>query len=194
MIAKPLKSIMTLPNTLLGILFLLLPLEITVAKETSFKLQPIVGLERIQKLSPVAKTKTRTIVGVRALFGPDRFTLEGEVTRSEDSETLYDRNLTEEEESIAAKLGVRSGFNIGPLGWYLRAGGQARKSTYTTTENGVTTTREPAIYVSPYAGTGFSFNLGGNLFANGGVTVIFTGKPKGSDREYQTSLGFGVRI
>lgn len=158
------------------------------------RLQPIIGLERVQKLSPVVKTKTRTIVGVRALYGPPLLSTEAEVTRSEDSETLFDQNLTEKEESYAARLGVRTSLNLLFLRWYLRAGGQARKSTYTTTQNGVTTTRDPAVNVSPYAGTGFSINLLGNFFANGGVTVIFTGKPKGSDREYQTTLGFGVRI
>ena len=152
------------------------------------------GLERIQKISPVAKTKTRTVVGVNVLYGPSFLSAEAEVTRSEDSETLYEEDIKETEESIAAKLGVRSSFNLSFLSWYLRAGAQARKSTYTTTTAGVTTTREPAIYVSPYAGTGFNFNLMGNLFANGGITVIFTGRPKGSDREYQTTLGFGVRI
>ena len=94
----------------------------------------------------------------------------------------------------AAKLGVRSSFNLAILRWYFRAGGHARKTTRTKTEAGVKTVIEPAIRVSPYAGTGFSFNLMGNLFANGGVTVIFTGKPKGSDREYQTTFGIGMRI
>lgn len=164
------------------------------AQGGNIRFQPIVGLERIQKLSPVVKTKTRTIVGGRLLLGPPGFSLEAEVTRSDDSEYIAADDLTEKEESYAAKLGVRSGFSMGPLGWYLRAGGQARRSEITVTQNDVTTTRDPAVYVSPYAGTGFRFNLAGNLFANGGVTVIFTGRPKGSDREYQTTFGFGVRI
>ena len=183
------------PKTKILILFLSLAFQSAFAqKGGNLRISPIVGLERVQKVSPVAKTKTRTIVGVRALYGPPAFSFEAEVTRSEDSETLYDQDLTESEESIAARLGVRSGFNMGPLGWYLRAGGQARRSEYTTTQNGVTTTRTPAVYVAPYAGTGFNFNLMGNFFANGGITVIFTGKPKGSDRDYQTTFGFGVRI
>ncbi|MBC96706.1 MAG: hypothetical protein CME63_03090 [Halobacteriovoraceae bacterium] len=162
--------------------------------KSPLKISPIVGLERIQKVSPVQKSKTRTIVGLNILYGPSFLSAEAEVTRSEDSETLYEEDLTEKEESYAAKLGLRSSFNMAYLNWFLRAGAQARKSKYTTTRSGVTTEREPAVYVSPYAGTGFNFNLMGNLFANGGITVIFTGRPKGSDREYQTTLGFGVRI
>lgn len=165
-----------------------------ITKAEWLQVQPIVGLERIQKLSPVVKTKTRTVVGARALFGPPGFSLEAEVTRASDSETLYEQDLKEEEESYAAKLGVRSSFNLAILRWYLRAGGQARRSEVTRTQAGVTTKFNPAVNLSPYAGTGFSVNLAGNLFANGGVTVIFTGKPKGSDREYQTTFGFGVRI
>jgi|GEM_PF-2230819 len=174
--------------------FITLTSEAQAQAKGNLSLQPIVGLERVQKLSPVVKTKTRTIVGVRALYGPPLLSAEAEVTRSEDSETLFDQNLTEKEESYAARLGIRTSLNLVLLNWYLRAGGQARKSTYTTTQNGITTSRDPAVNISPYAGTGFSMNLMGNFFANGGVTVIFTGKPKGSDRDYQTTLGFGVRI
>ena len=184
----------TLIKTLCLLFSTLFSLGVFAQKGGNLRISPIVGLERVQKLSPVAKTKTRTIVGVRALYGPPAFSLEAEVTRSEDSETLYEQDLTEKEESIAARLGVRSGFNIGFFGWYLRLGGQARRSEYTTTQNDVTTTRTPAVNVSPYAGTGFNLNLMGNFFANGGITVIFTGKPKGSDRDYQTTFGFGVRI
>lgn len=158
------------------------------------RFQPIVGLERVQKLTPIAKTKTRTIVGARALFGPPLISLEAELTRADDSETDYTNDIKEEETSYAAKLGIRSSFNLLLFRWYLRAGGQARRSEITRTSAGVVTEVDPAVYVAPYAGTGFSFNLMGNLFANGGVTVIFTGKPKGSDREYQTTFGFGVRI
>lgn len=160
----------------------------------ALRITPIVGYERVVKVSPVQKTKTRMVYGVNLTFGPSYLSAEAEVTQSKDSETLYEDDIKEEEESTAAKLGLRSSFNLGVLNWYLRAGAQARQSKYTTTTAGVTTVREPAIYVSPYAGTGFNFNLFGNLFANGGITVIFTGRPKGSDREYQTTLGFGVRI
>lgn len=158
------------------------------------RFQPIIGLERVQKLTPVVKTKTRTIAGLRMLFGPSWFAFEAEGTRSDDSEFIAEDNLTEKERSYAVKVGLRAGFNIGVLGWYMRGGGQARRSEFEVTQNGVVTERDPAVYVAPYAGTGFRLNLAGNLFANGGVTVIFTGRPKGSDREYQTTLGFGVRL
>jgi hypothetical protein len=184
----------TQTKLLLAFLVLLAP-SVFAQKGGYLRINPIIGLERVQKISPVAKTKTRTIVGTRVLYGPPAFSLEGELTRSEDSETVFDPNIIKEtEESYAARVGLRSGFNLGFLGWYLRAGGQARRSKITREVDGVTTTRTPAVNIAPYAGTGFNLNFQGNFFANGGITVIFTGKPKGSDRDYQTTFGFGVRI
>lgn len=184
---------------LLSSSFLLLSITQSFAARTSvnisnLRIMPIVGLERVTKLDPVQKTKTRTIVGLNLRYGPQWMSAEAEVTKSSDSETDYTNDLTVKEESYAGKLGIRSSFNLLLFNWYLRAGGQGRKSKFTRTQNGVTTIKEPAIYISPYAGTGLTFNFMGKFFANAGITVIFTGRPKGSDREYQTSLGFGVRI
>lgn len=155
---------------------------------------PIVGLERVVKVLPIQKTKTRSVVGLNVRYGPSWMSAEGEVTKSSDSETLYTQDLSVKEDSYAAKLGIRSNFNLVFFNWFIRAGGQARKSKFTKTQAGVTTITEPAIYISPYAGTGLNINFMGKFFANAGITVIFTGRPKGSDREYQTTLGFGVRI
>jgi hypothetical protein len=159
------------------------------------QISPVVGIERVQKVYPTARTRDRTIVGARLLAGPRGFRLEAEATRADDRETFADKNLTIHDESYNAMLGFRSGFQLmQSFSWYMRFGGRARKTKETRTENDVKTVKEPAIYVSPYAGTGFRISMGRALFANGGVTVIFTGKPKGSDREYQTTLGFGVSI
>ncbi len=155
---------------------------------------PIVGLERVTKVSPVRRTKTRTIIGARASFGIPLLSLEGQLTRSEDTETQPEEDLTEDEESYAAMLGLRSSIRFGFLSWFLRAGGHARKSTYTRTVGDVTTTREPAIYISPYAGTGLGIRFMNNFWLNAGYTVIFTGRPRGSDTDTQATLSFGVRI
>lgn len=157
-------------------------------------LQPIVGYERVQKVSPTPRTKDRAIVGLRLLLGASLLSFEAEATRAEDTESFPQEDLVLEEEAYNAKLGLRSSFNLVFARWFLRAGGHARKRSIERTQAGVTTSQDPAVYVSPYAGTGFSMNLAGKFTANAGVTVIFTGRPKGSDREYQTTFGFGVRI
>ncbi len=160
-----------------------------------FKLEPIIGYERVQKIEPTAHTKSRLIYGLRASYGPPIFSVEGEVTQGKDDESFPDRNLTIEEKVTNMMLGIRSSFNLAStLTWYLRGGGHARKSEYTRTENGVSSEREPAVYTSPYAGTGLTINLFNKLTANAGITVIFTGRPRGSDREYQTTLGFGIKL
>lgn len=160
----------------------------------NLQISPLYGFERVQKLSPEVRTKNRTFVGVRLVYGPPLLSFESEVTRSNDTEELPARSLVEDEESYAAKVGLRSSFNLVLFRWYVRAGGHARKSTYSRVENGVSSTREPAINISPYAGTGFKFNLASNFFVSGGVTAIFTGKPRGSDRDYQTTFAFGMRL
>lgn len=157
-------------------------------------IEPIVGYERVQKLSPTPHTKNRLMYGLRANFGPPLISMEAQLTQANDTESFPEEDLTIKEEVINAMLGIRSNLSLGVLGFYLRAGGHARKSKLTTTKDGETTEKEPAIRVSPYAGTGISINAANILRANAGVTAIFTGKPKGSDREYQTTLGFAIKI
>lgn len=156
--------------------------------------EPIVGYERVQKLSPTVHTKARLIYGVRANFGPPLISIEGQVTQGNDTEVFPLLDLTIKEEVINAMLGLRSQIGFGPLGFYIRAGGHARKSKITTTKAGASTVKEPAIYASPYAGTGISLKLASMLRVNAGITVIFSGRPKGSDQEYQTTLGFALKF
>lgn len=167
---------------------------ISVQTFAEIQIQPIVGYERVQKISPTLRTVDRAVYGARLVYGPPIFSFEAEVTKSSDNESFPGRNLTIKEDSTAAKLGIRSGFSFPFVRWYLRAGGSGRKSTITTTNAGITTQRDPAIYVSPYAGTGLTVNVMGAFTADAGITVIFSGRPKGSDREYQSTLGFGVKI
>ncbi len=156
---------------------------------------PIVGYERVQKLMPTPHTRDRLVYGFRVMFGIPLLSLELEATKADDKEVFVAEDMTVLEESYAGKLGIRSSISMASIfSWYLRAGGHARKKTETITKAGVETVNEPALRVSPYAGAGFRFTIGPNLAVNGGVTAIFTGKPKGSDREYQTTLGFSAGI
>lgn len=181
---------------LVTIFFLSIPHAWAQKRDTSyFKLEPIVGYERVQKFEPTSHTKSRLIYGLRASYGPPILAAEAEVTQGKDDESFPEQDLKIEEKVTNLMLGLKSSFNLGSmLTWYLRAGGHARKSEYTRTEAGVSTTRDPAVYASPYAGTGATINLFDKLTANAGITVIFTGRPQGSDHEYQTTLGFGIKI
>ncbi|WP_372656287.1 hypothetical protein [Halobacteriovorax sp.] len=174
---------------------LLFPSALLANTKGNLTIGPIVGYERVQKISPTQHTKDRLIYGVRAVYGPPLLSAEAEVTQGKDTESFPDQDLTIKETATSAMVGLRSNFlRTKVLTTYIRAGGHARKSEIETTEAGVTTTREPAVTISPYAGAGLSVNLLNKFRLNLGVTGIFTGKPKGSDREYQTTLGFTVNI
>ena len=121
--------------------------------------------------------------------------LEAEVTQSKEDETYSSGTVEMAETSTNYKLGIRSAFNIASsLRWYLRAGASARKSEYERTEAGVTTTQKPATYVSPYAGSGLSINMLGIFSLNAGITAVFTDHREIDEAEYQSSLGFSIRI
>lgn len=157
--------------------------------------EPIVGYERVQKLEPTARTKNRFYYGVRGSYGVPLLSAEAELTRAEDSESFADRDLKLEETSTSLMLGVRSHFNHqGILGAFLRAGGHARQSEIEKTQDGVKTVDKPSVRLSPYAGAGLNIRLASYFRLNAGVTAIFTGEPKGDDREYRTSLGFSLNL
>lgn len=158
-------------------------------------IEPIVGYERVQKIEPTARTTNRFYYGVRGSYGVPLLSAEAEITRANESETLSDPDLKIEENSTTLMLGLRSNFNHqGMIGAYLRAGGHARKSEIEQTQDGVKTSDDPAVRLSPYAGAGLNLRLARYFSLNAGVTVVFTGEPKGSDKEYRTSLGFRINI
>ncbi len=181
--------------TLLLFLSLSIPSTMAASSKGNLTIGPIVGYERVQKISPTPHTKDRLFYGIRAVYGPPLLSAEAEITQGKDTESFPERDLTIKETATSAMVGLRSNFlRTKFLTTYIRAGGHARKSEVETTEAGVTTTREPAVSVSPYAGAGLNINLMNKFTLNLGITAIFTGKPKGSDSEYQTSLGFTVNI
>lgn len=185
-------------KTLITIFLTFLSLQ-TLAQQSSLRglveIEPIVGYERVMKFEPTAHSKDRLTYGVRVRFGVPLLSIEAEVTQAKDTETFVDRNLTIKETSNTGMLGIRSSFRLGKIvSFYLRAGGHARQSEIERTEAGVTTTKKPAVYLSPYAGAGLGINLNNRIRVNAGMTVVFTGRPRGSDREYRPTLGFSARF
>ena len=74
------------------------------------------------------------------------------------------------------------------VAFYLRAGGQAKKSKYTITEDGVTETKEPAVKIFPYAGSGLTVSILKIFSLNAGITAVFTDqKQVNNGVEYQGS-------
>ena len=162
----------------------------------SLTINPVIGYERVQKIFPTPHSTSRLIYGLRAQYGVSLLSLEAEATQGRSDETFPVEGITVKDTTTNLKLGLRSNFNVlaNTLSMYLRAGGSANKTKEEITENGVTRVNKPSLKISPYAGTGFNFRLLSSIYVNGGITVIFTGEPKGSDYDYQTTLGFTVRI
>lgn len=161
----------------------------------NLRIQPIVGYERVQKVTPTARTTNRLYYGFRALYGVPLLSGELQVTQAKEDETLNNGTLTINETATTGMLGIYSQFSHKSiLSTYLRAGGHARKSEIETTENGVTTKTTPSVRLSPYAGTGLTFRLGRFFSLTAGLTVVFTGQPQSSDHEYQTDLGFNINF
>ena len=158
-------------------------------------IEPIVGYEQVQTLAPTPHSKNRLIYGLRAIYGFSFLAAEAELTQGNDTESFPVDDLTIKESVINAKLGIRSNFiNTQFFNSYLRAGGHARQSEIETTDAGVTTVEKPAVKISPYAGAGFGLRINNMFRFNLGITAIFTGEPKGSDRDYQTTAGFSIKI
>ena len=170
-------------------------LQAQAAKTDLLTINPIVGYERVQKTQPTPHTSSRLIYGIGAKYGPPILKVEGEITRGSDSESYPDQDLTIKETATNLMLGIHSTFNSGSfLSWYLRGGGHARKVDQERTQNDVTTESDPAVYLSPYAGSGITLNLFDKVSINGGITVIFIGHPKATDLEYQTTFGVSQKF
>ena len=185
---------MSILNKILVISILLTSLSAQ-AKETRFHWQPIVGLERVQKIEPAGETKDRFIYGLRMNYGLPVLSAEFEISQGKDTENFSERNLTIKESTTNLMLGLRSSYQLAQsIYFYLRAGAHGRRNERERIENEVSTKTTPAVYLNPYAGTGLSIHVMEMLSINAGVTVIFTGQPRGSEREYQTSLGFTLKV
>ncbi len=161
------------------------------------RIEPVVGYEREQKFTPTPHTKDHLFYGARLLFGPPLISLEGEYIQSDDKESFPNDSLEIKTKSEKFKAGIRSGLRLGPiLTWYLRGGyqGSRRHIETTDTSTGSTDVKNTVFKVDPYAGTGFRIHLLSNISVAGDFTVVFTDEPNKGDREYQSSLGFNLRI
>lgn len=157
---------------------------------------PVMGFERVQKLRPTPRTKTRFFYGLRALYGVPLLSAEAEVTRATDNEFFPLDDLRLNEESITAMLGVRSTYALQTwLNAFLRAGGHYRQTKIKSTQAGVTNEETLPRNLSPYAGTGVDIHLARFFSLNAGITAIFLSSSfKSEDIEYQTTLGFTIRF
>ncbi|MAZ50088.1 MAG: hypothetical protein CME65_16110 [Halobacteriovoraceae bacterium] len=175
------------------VLFLFL---IPMTQAADFKIEPVYGVERTQRLQPEpARYKTETFVGARALYGTPAFSLEFEVNTSRDTEEFPEDDLKITYSSQKALLGFRSYPIRGKyFGMYFRAGGRAAKITREITEAGVESKEEDPINFDPYAGTGLTLAFANNFALNAGATLVYNRNAEDEAEKYDTRYTFSFTI
>jgi hypothetical protein len=165
------------------------------AAPITLNVEPLVGYERVQKLIPTAHSKDRLMYGGRVSIGIPLLSVETEYTRGVDNETFIEQGLSIKDTDDKVKLGARSMLRMSRFFSLIGRGGvQGKWNTHEETVAGVTTkTSNPAVY-KPYAGAGLAINIGSMLVVSGGLTAVFNNFPDMNQNEYQTHLGFTVRL
>lgn len=157
------------------------------------EIEPIFGYERVQKLYPSTHQTSRLTYGARAIFVIPLVAAELEYTRGQDTEISGAQTVDETDDRI--KLGARSRISLGSLLFLtVRGGGQAKRTTRSITQAGVTTTNALPFTYYPYAGAALGGRLGSLISVQGGLTVVFTAFPDMTANEYQATLGMTVRV
>jgi hypothetical protein len=185
--------------TLAALTALALPTAAHATAQTGFGLgiEPIIGYERVQKLLPTRHTKDRLTYGARLTVGIPLFGVEAQYTRGTDTETFPADDLSVKDTDDKLKLGLVSSMRLGPIFSIIaRGGGQAKRHTTEITQPSGTPARKTVDPISykPYAGVGLSSRIGHMWLLTGGLTVVFGEFPDMSKNEYETTLGFTVRL
>lgn len=181
-----------------SILLLFLPLSLFAANGSEyFSIVPIVGIERVQKLQPTVKMKTRGIFGVRLQSKTPILTFELEGTQAQDTEHDATTSTSYKDVESKIRLGVKGNITTSSIfDWYLRGGAQMRQNEQTKTVNAISTTVTKSSKVQPYAGTGFDIRLLQAFYLSGDVILTYTptSQPNLNDYEIQPSLGFTMKF
>jgi hypothetical protein len=158
-------------------------------------IEPIMGYERVQKLTFSAHTKDRLVFGGRITAGLLAIAAETEYLHSSDNEDFSSLSIRETTEK--ARLGFRSCFQLfSPVYFLLRVGGQAKLSSRDQISGGVTSKVNDLITYNPYAGAGLRIGLGSLFAINMDLTTVFDGftNINLSNNEYVLAASFAIQF
>ena len=161
------------------------------ASQIGVSIEPIIAYDWTYRSNPAPRKTQELAYGGRLAVGFYLFSLEGEYTRSELTETVSGISVYDETHKV--KVGIRSTIRMGKTARFafrLRAGAQGKRIIHR--EAGVTTTE--ADVIRPYGGAGLQFRMLRNMSANLDATAIFNEFPNMSTTEYQTSFSLGIRF
>lgn len=162
-----------------------------------FSLEPIIGYDRVQKLTPTAHTTDRLVYGGRLIVGVPLLSVEVEYTRGTDHEDFPTSGLSTKDTADKGKLGVRSSIGLGKLFSFIaRAGAQGSRTVHESTSAGVTTRTETPIEYDPYAGAGLRIRFGrrSQISLAADLTAVITDTSDLSKNEYLLTSGFAVHL
>ncbi len=155
--------------------------------------EPIVGYEQVQQVLPTPHRINRLIYGARATGGILLISAEAEYTHGVAQESFPNFSQTDTGDQL--KVGLRSGFSLGPLlTLSVRGGVQASQEKIDQTSNGVTTTTFQPVAYNPYLGLAARAMLTSHLSASAGVVAIIPNINDMSQNEYQMTAGFAIRF
>lgn len=162
-----------------------------------FSVEPIIGYDRVQKLTPTPHTSDRLVYGGRLIVGVPLLSIEAEYTHGTDSESFPTEGISTRDTADKGKLGLRSAIKLGKLvSFVARAGAQGSRTVHEETSGGVTTRTEGPIEYDPYAGAGLRVQLGRrSKFSFGAdVTAVITDTNDLSKNEYLLTSGFTIHL
>jgi len=159
-------------------------------------IEPIVGYERNQKLTPTPHTNDRFVYGGLVTVGVPLLSAELEYTRGEATESFPLQNLSSKDTTERARVGLRTRLRLSRVFHvYFRAGAEAKRSFRTDTVGATVTTTDEPIQYHPYGGGGLRVRITRAFSLTAGLTVIFNNFPDDLARnEYQTTAGFNIRL
>jgi len=158
---------------------------------------PIVGFEKVQRIEPTPSMKSRTVLGVNAVYKLPISAIEAEYTHGQDDSTALATNTTYKYVDDKLKVGLRGGFDLASfLNWYIRGGMQAKQSKVTRTVGTQTSTSETHTSTDPYVGTGLRISFMQYFSLNADITAVYTPSDNAALKDYELmpSLGFAVRF
>ncbi len=163
-------------------------------KDLNLNVEPIVGLERTQKLLPDVHSTTRLFYGARVTGGYRLIALEAEYTRAQDEESFPLTSTSTTSTADRVKIGLRSELLRNPfISGHARLGGQARRETTELTVSGSTTTETTPTTYEPYAGFGIRAFLTPKIGLTAEVVAVFRDFPNDfAQNDYQGSAGVTV--
>lgn len=160
----------------------------------SIGVEPVVGYEWVQKLLPEKHSAQQLTYGARVTVGVLMISAEMEGLLAQYTED-YSTGQKVEDKTYTVRAGARSRIRLSSLlNLVVRAGAQGKRIFTTVTTGSVAAKTSTDWMLAPYGGAGLQVWLGTAFALTGEMVVAFNDFPSMAENEYQTTLGFTVKL